>query len=1150
MIVTAGSASTTNVVEVLVVEIDDLLRPVTRIVTSSDPLAALRRLLRSAGWRMTDAVDPAPIVTGIETLVDVLDAVLDGVDPEDFTEFLGALDEIRQLIAAIEDLIELIAAGGPVPPTDDELAAFGEDLLHSLLTQWILRKPVVGDVAHLVGLLEVVDLPAAQMGGWLARRPLRASRLRPAMVTEFVADPLGYLADRIVPNGWATSTDAAATNQLLANQLDPLLARVGGVWRIHANSLAGADALRSVGRLGLLEVVARVAGDDGRARFGAEVEFFSAADTNEAGLSGPAVEVAPFGGYAHTFSSAGWSVTLGALVALGGVDAGDSPPAIRVSGSGVDVAPSVDARFDVAAHVDLNSVLGGQGTRMQFGALDVAAFVGVTDGELDTGASIIASGSRIVLSAADLGVVSSVAEFENTIEFDLGLAWSLSRGVTLAGSASLEVEFTEGIDIGGVITLSGLRLRADIAEQLGLSAVTNVGINLGPVALAFEALGLGVTIDFPPGGGNLGAANLAIAIQPPKGIGVRVNAGVVIGGGYLYLDPEGGEYAGVLELSFPAMSLSLKAIGIFTTDLPGDAEGYALLLLIFVEFPAIQLGYGFTLNGVGGILGIQHGVSIDALQAGMRTGAMDSVLFPDDPVANAPALLADLREVFPITPGSLTFGPALQIGWGAGILTISLGLVVQLDGVIGAGAGSPSIARIVLLGQLQVKLPPVDDAPEVIKLLVDILGYYDFQEMELGIDARLRDSHLIGLPLTGSLCVRARFGSDPTFLMAIGGFHPRFTELPPGLPAQDRLGVRLVYGELTVQIGCYTAITSNSFQFGVEANLIVAASDFRVEAYLGFDALFIFTPTFHFTIEFRMGAAVSWNGHDLASIRVRGELSGPGRWEITGEASFSILCWEVEIGFHEAWGNAPALPLTDAPILPEIIEALQRDDAWHASLPGGLPFVTVRQLDDRLVAHPLGHLEGRQKVVPFGLTVERVREIRPTDANRFEVTEVRVGGVSVPIETTQEHFARGEYFDLSEDAKLTTPSFERFDAGVRVGSDDYTAGAAVAFDSEYETAYREQPEVREFGVLSGLFLLEQVRYAAVARSGPLLASQLAGPGVGITVADAPHVLATSGTLNLSGQATAMLNYSLAVEQAMSTRADVVVVEFAELLVQP
>src|SRR5690606_18297705 len=239
--------------------------------------------------------------------------------------------------------------------------------------------------------------------------------------------------------------------------------------------------------------------------------------------------------------------------------------------------------------------------------------------------------------------------------------------------------------------------------------------------------------------------------QPPKGLGVRVDAVVVRGGGFLYLDPERGEYAGVLELSFPALSLSLKAVGIFTTKLPGGAEGYALLLLVYTEFPAIQLGYGFTLNGVGGMLGIQHGVSIPALQDGMRTGSLDNLLFPDDPVGNAPALLRDLRATFPITPRALTFGPMLQLGWGQGILTISLGLVLQFDDVIGPGEGDPSIARIVLLGQLKLVLPPIDDAPELVRLLVDILGYYVFEEQELGIDARLRDSHLASLPLTGSL---------------------------------------------------------------------------------------------------------------------------------------------------------------------------------------------------------------------------------------------------------------------------------------------------------------------------------------------------------------------------------------------------------------
>lgn len=1138
----------TNIATTLTREVEDILSPLAAIAEARDPLAALRRFLRSAGWFMTSDIDPSAIVSAIDTVVDAVYALMDGIEPDDLGAFIEAVDSIRTLVTEITDLIDLIAAGGPAAPTDDELAAFGEDVLHSLLTRWLRNKPVIGDVATLIGLLEPVDLGEITLGGWARRTAGRGLRLRPEILVDVVSDPVEWVRNRVVPNAWASSVDAVATNLLLSTQLRPLLQRLGASWDIHPDALAGPDDIADRARLGRIVVVARVADDDGRLSFGTEYELYSATDRNTSNRPGPAVELAPFGGYQHTFELDRWTLGFTLLLQLGGVDIGDSPPAIRIDRTGVTAAPSLDARLDVEAQVDVNSVLGGNGTRLQFGALDLSTFVEITGGELDTGFGIVANESRLVLSAADLGaVIGAVAsEFETEIGFDLGIKWSLRNGLTLAGSASLEIEFTEGIDIGGIITLSGLRLRLEIGEAVDLSAVTNVGIALGPVRMAFEGVGLGLALTFPEGGGNLGAANLGIAVQPPKGIGIVVDAGVVVGGGFLYLDPDRGEYAGVLELSFPALSLSLKAVGIFTTELPGDAEGYALLLLVFTEFPAIQLGYGFTLNGVGGILGIQHGVSIDALQDGMRTGALDSVLFPDDPVANAPRLLADLRAIFPISPGSLTFGPALQIGWGAGVLTVSLGLVLQFDDVIGPGAGDPSIARIVLLGQLKVELPPVDDAPEIVKLLVDIVGYYDFDESELGIDARLRDSHLAGLPLTGSLVVRARFGDDPTFILAIGGFHPRFTDLPPGIPEQDRLGVQLRYGVLTVSITAYTAITSNSFQFGAEASLKAEAASFKVEAYLGFDALFLFEPTFHFTFDFRVGAAISWKSYDLASIRVRGTVSGPGRWEIDGSATFSILFWDVEIDFHEAWGQAPVESLPAAAILPRVVSALEESDAWSASLPSGRAFVSLRHTAAEAVsAHPLGALEVRQKVVPLGVDIERVGDVRPSDHHNFQIDAVRIGTAAVPDPTrSTEHFARGEYFDLSEDDKLTSPSFERFDAGIRIGSDAFVAPAATSFDPEYETVYLEQPEVRELLRLDAHLLLAGARFGAAQRTTGRLADRLAGSErLGIAVTDSPHVVVAEGTLSADAASGVPTTYTAAQQRA---GASALVVEAAEL----
>ena len=440
-----------------------------------------------------------------------------------------------------------------------------------------------------------------------------------------------------------------------------------------------------------------------------------------------------------------------------------------------------------------------------------------------------------------------------------------------------------------------------------------MGAKLGPFALAVERMGTTADLTFPATGGNLGPADLAFDFKPPSGIGLALDAGVVKGGGYLFLDPDKGEYAGILELSFGPVSI--KAIGILTTKLPGGQDGWALLLLVFGEFSAVQLGFGFTLNGVGGIIGLQHGVSIEALQSGLRTGVLDSVLFPDDPVANAPTLIGQLRVVFPIVPRALTVGPALKLGWSTpALVTLSLGIILQFDDVLGSGPGSPSFTRVVLLGQLKVQVPPVDelgiDAPALIHLQVDILGAYDVPEQALSVDAVLRDSHVALLPITGSLVVRARFGDDPTFILAVGGFHPRFNDLPPGIPPQERVGLQLVYGIVTVRIVGYVAITSNTFQTGAEASLVAAGGGFRVEAYIGFDALFIFEPTFHFEIDFRVGASVRYKSISLASLKVRGTLSGPGRWEVDGHASISLFFFDVDIDFEVAWGEAaaPALP--------------------------------------------------------------------------------------------------------------------------------------------------------------------------------------------------------------------------------------------------
>ena len=76
--------------------------------------------------------------------------------------------------------------------------------------------------------------------------------------------------------------------------------------------------------------------------------------------------------------------------------------------------------------------------------------------------------------------------------------------------------------------------------------------------------------------GNLGPADLDIAFKPPTGLGLAIDASVVVGGGYLSFDPEKEEYSGVLQLEI-AEKISVKAIGMLTTRMPDGGKGYSLV---------------------------------------------------------------------------------------------------------------------------------------------------------------------------------------------------------------------------------------------------------------------------------------------------------------------------------------------------------------------------------------------------------------------------------------------------------------------------------------------------------------------------------------------------------------------------------------------
>ena len=140
---------------------------------------------------------------------------------------------------------------------------------------------------------------------------------------------------------------------------------------------------------------------------------------------------------------------------------------------------------------------------------------------------------------------------------------------------------------------------------------------------------------------------LTASYLPPTGMGLVLNAGPIVGGGFLSIDRPNGRYAAVVQISL--FGLSIEGFALIDTKLPGGESGFSFLVLVFADFEAIggiQLSFGFVLTGVGGVFGIFRSVNTDGLRSAVLSNNLDHLLFPTDPIKNAPAIISDLRAVF------------------------------------------------------------------------------------------------------------------------------------------------------------------------------------------------------------------------------------------------------------------------------------------------------------------------------------------------------------------------------------------------------------------------------------------------------------------------------------------------------------------------
>lgn len=706
------------------------------------------------------------------------------------------------------------------------------------------------------------------------------------------------------------------------------------------------------------------------------------------------------------------TLTAGATV---GITADPPEPFLLLGTAGGSRLEFAKARLDAGMTTKFDT---GTGT---------ASATPTADGEITGGKLIIDS------SGGDGFIATLLSGVHFETDFGVGFTFSGETGLHFHGSGALQIQIPVHVELGPV-AVEAVYLRASVengAVPIELSA--GFSANLGPIRAAVDRLGLLATLSFPDGGGNLGPADLAVGFKPPNGVGLAVNAGVVTGGGFLGIDVEAGEYSGALELELLDF-LSLKAIGLITTRMPDGSRGFSLLMVLTAEFPGgLQLGFGFKLIGVGGIIGLNRGMRLDSIMEGVRTGAIESVMFPHDVVANAPRILSDLKAFFPPEDGIFLIGPMAKIGWGTPTLVSgSVGLIFEIPG------------NVALLGVLKVALPDEDDP--LLLLQVNFAGAIEFDKKRIYFFASLYKSRVLTTTLDGDMGLLVSYADAGDFLITAGGFNHAFKPPPLPFPPPKRIEMNLLDTSVAhIGLSGYFAVTSNTVQFGAEADVFLGFSALSLSGNIGFDALAQFDP-FKIVIDVHNDISLKAFGVGVFTVTLDGQLTGLA-WEFKGSASIGFWFFSIGVDFDITFGDAADVLAPVIDVLSLVAGELDKAQSWVTRNPaGGAPGVSLRPLAENeadFVLHPLGSLFVQQRAVPLGIHVDKVGAERAADVSQVRlVVDDGTGQPSglVKVSDPVDNFALGQFQDMSDAQKLSRPSFEKQHAGLELAPD----GAALA----------------------------------------------------------------------------------------------------------
>ena len=626
-----------------------------------------------------------------------------------------------------------------------------------------------------------------------------------------------------------------------------------------------------------------------------------------------------------------------------------------------------------------------------------------------------------------------------TMKISTSLLYDMQNGLKIDGGAKFHLDFDiSKLEIGPV---KFDKLSVDLGNlsgsfgDLGMTLGSTFALDFSCLTMSFENLGISFDINFLKPDGSLGDYDFSGSFKFPDGIGISIETPVVKGAGLISYDKSEGTLFSALSLEV----LKKFTVGcIIDADLGiKDGHYFSLVALISTSFsPGIPLGMGFSLNGVGGCLGLNRMYDADAVSGGVRSGVFGSVFFVDNVMNHLTEMKTAVKQFFPEKKKQFFLGVLCKICFEP-VVTCEFGLLIQ----------APDPTSIGIVGALKVRVGDTN----LIKINVYFFGEIDFDK-GLRFDASIVDSEIVGLKLEGDMAFRLFWGGPyKGFGLSIGGFHPAYKP-EEGLkfaPNMRRLSLSLNYDIVKIKLETYLAVTSNSFQIGAHLDLQVGWKKFGLIGYAGFDALFVFKP-FRFSFSLEVGVAVMVSGAKLFSVDLSLSVEGPAKWRVKGKAYFTVLFIPVKCKFSLAWGKSPkeekraTIAVWKDVLLPELL----RDNNWITSSAEQNNDGKEKDENAMLTLQPNDTFSFNQSAVPFDYPMDLCNDALPEDFTSFHLKKVSIIAdkeeFSLETSCLNNDFAPSLYKELSNEERLSNPSYESVTSGFE--AKDNNAVSVMSFD--------------------------------------------------------------------------------------------------------